>query len=284
MNTSYDVSKTFREKRQRKEEIAKSFRDSIYSLSKSNSLIIKNVEDAVLEIFNYGWEIDSMLEDDKISPYEFDQISSHLEKLGNVTRNLKKRDEENIRVMNNILSIYGCLKGIISEVQYTVDIQRTIIPEFSAINKTGYVVQEETYLNNLEELVECLEIRKINPDDQLSKLEREIIIAINTIGMIEKEITMNVMYVKPTFYMKEIIDSVEVLRATIEPIYSLIKGHYFREEIKSAKIGISLMSEDKSLNVGDTIKIRGLFSRVKGLDSLERLSRTLKTIEADDTD
>ena len=94
---------------------------------------------------------------------------------------------------------------------------------------------------------------------------------------------MNVMYVKPSFYMKEIINSVEVLRATIEPIYILIKRDYFREEIKSAKIGISLMSDDKSLNVGDTIKIRGLFTRPKGVYPLEKLSRTLKIMDNDDS-
>jgi hypothetical protein len=284
MNPNYDNTENFRVKRKRKEEIAKSFREETFSISKSDSVIIKKVEDAVLECLNYGWEIDSMLEDEKISPYEFDQISSHLEKLGDVTRNLEKNDEDNFRVMNNVLSIYDCLKGIISEIQYTEDVRPGLGNTPIPTNKKGYVVEEESYLSNLEDLLELIKTRKIDSEDQLSKLEREIIKAIKVIGLIDEEITMNVLYIKPTFYMKEIMVSVEVLRATIEPIYTLIKGYYFREEIKSAKIGISLMSEDKSLNVGDAIKIRGLFSRPKGVDSLEKLSRTLKTIENDDSE
>ncbi len=284
MNPSNDISENFKEKRQRKEEIAKSFLEETYSISKSDSAIIKTVEDAVLECLNYGWEIDSMLEDDKISPYEFDQISSHLEKLGTVTKKLEENDEDNYKAVNKILMIYDCLREIISEVQYTVDVKLGLGNMPLPKNEKGYVVEEETYLSNLEYLIENLEQRKIDSEEQISKLEREILKAIKTIGMIDKEITMNVLYIRPTFYMKEIIDSVEVLRAAIEPIHTLIKGYYFREEIKSAKIGISLMSEDKSLNVGDAIKIRGLFSRVKGLGSLEKLSRTLKTVDNENSD
>ncbi|MCE7737834.1 MAG: hypothetical protein KAU62_15320 [Candidatus Heimdallarchaeota archaeon] len=286
MNSSNSVSENLREKKERKEEIAKAFREGNYSLTKSDSEIIKGVEEAVLECLNYGWEIDSILEDDKISPYEFDQISSHLEKLGEVTKKLEQNDNENTRVINKILCIFGCMKEIIREVKYTVDVKRTIhdIQEFIAVNETGYVVEEDTYLKNLEELVDCLEAKKLDSSRQISKLEREIIKAIKTIGLIEREITLNVMYIKPSFLMKEIIDSIEILRATIEPIYILIHGHYFREEIKSAKIGISLMSEDKSLNVGEAIKIRGLFNRTKGIDSLEKLNRTIKSFDSEDSD
>jgi len=49
MNSKYDISENFKEKRQRKEEIAKSFREEVYSLLKSDSALIKSVEDAVLE-------------------------------------------------------------------------------------------------------------------------------------------------------------------------------------------------------------------------------------------
>ncbi len=284
MKSKHNISRNFKDKRERIKEIATSFRDEDYLLPKEDSAIIKSVEDAVLEILNYGWEIDSILEDDQITPYEFDQISSHLEKLGMVTRELEEKDEDNYRVINNIISIYDCLKDIISEIDYTVDVRAGLGNMPIAKNEKGYMVEEETYLMNLEDLLDCIEIGKVDSEEQLSKVEREIIKAVKTIGMIEEEIVMNVLYVKPTLYMKEIMNSVEVLRLAIEPIHTLGKSYYFREEIKSAKIGISLMSEGKNLNVGDTIKIRGLFSRPKGAYSLEKLSRILKTIENENSD
>ena len=286
MSSMNEINDDFKEKRKRKEEISNAFRDEIYSLSKTDSEIMKKLEDAVLECLNYGWEIDSMLEDDKITPYEFDQLSSHLEKLGEVTKQLEKDDEENTQVINRIICIFDSLKAIIKEVQYTVDIERQFFgfEEYKPINKIGYVIEEEAFLEKLEELVDCLEIRKLKQEDQISKVEREIINAIKTIGLIEKEVTLNVLYTKPSFLMKEIIYSIEVLQATITPIYSLIRGNYFREEIKSARIGISLMSEDKKLNVGEAIKIRWLFNKTPGIFPLEKLSRTLKTVDSDETE
>jgi hypothetical protein len=284
MKSDNIIPKDFREKRQKKEEIAKKLRDVDYSIPKEDSKVIRKIENAVLEILNYGWKIDTILEDDKISPYEFDQISSHLEKLGTVTKELEEEDEDNYRVVNNLISIFNCLSDIVRETKYIVDVKAGLGNYPISVDKIGYVVEEEAYLNNLEDLLDFIEIRKISDENQISKVEREIIKAIKTIGIIEQEVTMNVLYVKPTFCMKEILDSVEVLRAAIEPIHTLVKGYYFREEIKSAKIGISLMSEDKSLNVGDTIEIKGLFSRPKGVNSLEKLSRTLIEFENSDSD
>ena len=82
--------------------------------------------------------------------------------------------------------------------------------------------------------------------------------------------------------MNDLLSSTEVLRALLEPIHSLIRGKYFQEEIKSAKIGVALISEDKGLDIGDTIKIRGLLTRKKGVKNLSKLSDTLVTFYSDE--
>ena len=79
--------------------------------------------------------------------------------------------------------------------------------------------------------------------------------------------------------MNEILNSMEVLRALIDPIRILIDGKYFQEEIKSAKIGVALISEDKKLDIGDTIKIRGLFTKKKDANDLKKLSDTPITFD-----
>jgi hypothetical protein len=67
----------------------------------------------------------------------------------------------------------------------------------------------------------------------------------------------------------------------IEPFYHMVKGNYYSEEISSAKIGLVLLSQNKELDVGETIKIRGLFSRKRGIEELEELSSVLRSLDAD---
>lgn len=259
--------------------IAKGFRREEFSLSKNESKTIRKVEEAVLECLNYGWEIDSMLEEGELSPYEFDQLSTRLDKLGLVTKQLAENHQEIAQTLNDILLIFRLLKEIVSEVEYIEDAKINDsghVTEKSFITKTGFTIDETSYYEMLEKLDSLLEEKKTGNDVyNISKLERELNNAIKIVGKIDTEVVLNVLYLKPPVPMLEIINSIEILKATLEPIYNLIKGKYFREQIKSAKIGMDLLARNNNLNVGETIKIRGLFSRKKGLDYFEELSSVL---------
>ena len=114
-----------------------------------------------------------------------------------------------------------------------------------------------------------------------SKLERELLELAKIIGKLEEKHAFNSLYTSPTILMNEIISSLEILEAMIEPFYHMVKGNYYSEEISSAKIGLVLLSQNKELDVGETIKIRGLFSRKRGIEELEELSYVLRSIDAD---
>ena len=255
---------------------AKGFRREEFSLSHKKSKTILKIEEAVLECLNYGWEIDSMLEEGKLSPYEFDQLSTRLDKLGLVTKQLAENHQEIAQTLNDILHIFRLLKKMITEVEYIEDAKSTDsghISERNFITKTGFTIDETSYYEILEKLDFLLEEKKTDNDVyNISKLERELNNAIKIVGKIETDIVLNVLYLKPPAAMLEIMNSIEILKATIEPIYNLIKGKYFREQIKSAKIGMDLLARNNNLNVGDTIKIKGLFSRTKGLEYFDELS------------
>ena len=259
--------------------IAKGFRRDDFSLSQKKSKTIRKVEEAVLECLNYGWEIDSMLEEGELSPYEFDQLSTRLDKLGLVTKQLAETHQEIAQTLNDILKIFRIIKEMVTEVEYIEDAKINDsghITEQSFITKTGFTIDETSYYEILEKLDSLLEEKKTDNDVyNISKLERELNNAIKIVGRIDTDIVLNVLYLKPPVLMLEIMNSVEILKATIEPIYNLIKGKYFREQIKSAKIGMDLLARNNNLNVGETIKIKGLFSRTKGLEYFDDLSTVL---------
>ncbi|MCG3215441.1 MAG: hypothetical protein KAS63_01915 [Candidatus Heimdallarchaeota archaeon] len=259
--------------------IAERFRGDKFSLSKDESITIRKVEEAVLECLNYGWEIDSMLEEGNLTPYEFDQLSTRLGKLGLVTKQLAENHQNISKTMNSIILMYKLLNQIVSAVEYIEDVKYNnsgLVSTQRYITKTGYTVDEDIYYDILEKLDSLLEEEKLdNGVYNFSKLERELNNAIKITGKIDAEVVLNVLYLKPPVPMSEILNSIEILKATIEPIYNLIKGKYFREQIKSAKIGMDLLAKDNNLNVGDTIKIKGLFSRKKGTEGFDELGTIL---------
>ena len=280
MDSTTEDAQVERAKRiKRIKSIAKGFRREEFSLSQKKSKTIRKVEEAVLECLNYGWEIDSMLEEGELSPYEFDQLSTRLDKLGLVTKQLAENHQEIAQTLNDLLLIFRLLKEIVTEVEYIEDAKINDsghVTEQSFITKTGFTIDETSYYEILEKLDSLLEEKKTDNDIyNISKLERELNNAIKIVGKVDTNVVLNVLYLKPPAPMLEILNSIEILKATIEPIYNLIKGKYFREQIKSAKIGMDLLARNNNLNVGETIKIKGLFSRTKGLEYFEDLSTIL---------
>ena len=280
MDSTTEDAQVERTKRiKRIKSIAKGFRREEFSLSQKKSKTIRKAEEAVLECLNYGWEIDSMLEEGELSPYEFDQLSTRLDKLGLVTKQLAENHQEIAQTLNDLLLIFRLLKEIVTEVEYIEDAKINDsghVTEQSFITKTGFTIDETSYYEILEKLDSLLEEKKTDNDVyNISKLERELNNAIKIVGKVDTNVVLNVLYLKPPAPMLEILNSIEILKATIEPIYNLIKGKYFREQIKSAKIGMDLLARNNNLNVGETIKIKGLFSRTKGLEYFEDLSTIL---------
>jgi len=223
---------------------------------------------------NYSWEIESVLEDEKFSPYEYDKIANHLDKLLQTTELLSENDEENIQIINKIVKSFNSIKNLIKEVGYVEDIKLRYTP----VKKTGYVIEESSYVKSINAMNSLLKINKTeDKTEKKSKLEREFINLSRFLGMANEKLVMSVIYIKPPMLMSEIKASIEIITATIEPIYQMIRGKYFREEIKSAKIGLSLLTEDKNLKIGDSVKINKLFTRKKAIGELEELSEILRS-------
>ncbi len=281
MNSEYPLSIPLRERLEKLKQmkaIAKSFREENFSLPLDESKALKDLEDIVLECTNYGWQIDSMLEDDKISPYEFEQISTHLEKINDLTHKLAQNHRENAKLINKISSIYHTLYKLVQEVSYLSEDNDSGSTDNKYYSKEiGYQIEESRCCEVLEEMVTYFFEEEIPPTERnISKLERELLNSLEVISNIENGIILNVLYLKPPIVMDEILNSIEVLRILIDPIHTLIKNKYFREELKTAKIGLELISDDKSLNIGETIKIRGLFSsKKKRIPGLEEISEIL---------
>lgn len=288
MNSNNSLSDTLDERINKLEEtraIAAKFRDGQLSFDLDESAVLKHVEEAVLEFVNYGWEIDSMLEDGKLSLREVDLITDYLDKMIDVTSKLINKHQKNVLVVNKVISVCQALKRLVSEIEYLTDIeyQETETTEIRTFSKeTGYTIYESDYFEILEELKDILVDNITIKDRKISKLEREIINAIEFIGRIEENIVLNVLYLKPPILMNEILNSTEILRALLDPIHSLISGKYFQEEIKSAKIGVALISENKSLDIGDAVKIRDLFTKKRGAEDLSKLSDSLLTFDSDE--
>ncbi|MHA1954123.1 MAG: hypothetical protein ACW96U_09295 [Candidatus Heimdallarchaeaceae archaeon] len=263
-------------------DISKKLQRDDISLPANESRILLDFEEAVLECMNYGWEIDSMLEDENLSPYEYDQLVSRLEKLSEVIDILLEKHKSNVETLNKVISIYKILKSLIKEIQFVEDIVIILTKTYTVEKKTAYTINESEYLVALEALDSFFKKSKIKADERKeSKLERELLELAKIIGKLEEKHAFNSLYTSPTILMNEIISSLEILEAMIEPFYHMVKGNYYSEEISSAKIGLVLLSQNKELDVGETIKIRGLFSRKRGIEELEELSDVLRSLEKD---
>ena len=281
MNKDQNPSEVLEERLEKLEEvnrITRTFVERNIALPLNESEVLLDLEEAVLECMNYGWEIESALEDEKLSPYEYDKIANHLDKLLLTTNQLSENDKENILILNKIVKSFNSIKDLIKEVEYVEDVHSVLGQYPTPDKKIGYVIEETRYIDAINAMNSLLKISKSEKTtEKKSKLERELINLSKFLGLANEKLVMNVIYTKPPILMSEIKASLEIITATIEPIYEMIRGKYFREEIKSAKIGLSLLAEDKNLKIGDSVKINRLFSRKKTIGELEELSEILRS-------
>lgn len=281
MNKDYIPSEVLEERLQKLEDVEKitrTFKERNIALPLNESKVLLDLEEAVLECMNYSWEIESALEDEKLSPYEYDRIANHLDKLLQNTDLLSEKDEENILILNKIVKSFNSVKYLIKEVEYVEDVHSILGQYPTPDKKTGYVIEETNFIEAIIAMNSLLKIDKTEKTtEKKSKLEREFINLSRFLGLANEKLVMNVIYIKSPMLMTEIRASLEIITATIEPIYELIRGKYFREEIKSAKIGLSLLAEDKNLKIGDSVKINRLFTRKKAIGELEELSEILRS-------
>ena len=270
------------QKLERVSKISTKLQKDDISLPPNESRVLLDFEEAVLECMNYGWEIDSMLEDENLSPYEYDQLVSRLEKLSEVIDILLEKHKENVATLNKVISLYKILKKLIKEIQYIEDISIILTKTYTVEKKTGYTIEENDYFAALDAFDSFFQKSKIKTDNRKeSKLERELLELAKKVGKLEEKHAFNSLYTSQTILMNEILSSLEILEAMIEPFFHMVKGNYYSEEISSAKIGLVLLSQNKELDVGETIKIRGLFSRKRGIEELEELSDVLRTLTND---
>jgi len=261
-------------------KLSKNLVQSNLGLAYEDSQVIIKLEEGLMECMNCGWEIDSMLEDKEITPYEIDKMSSLIDEINFVTDRLGDNHKENARVMNKITETYRLLEKLVEEVKYTEDIEAGFGQTYSAVTKKGYAIYEDKYYEILNSVSDYLrKKKKTSGSEDISKLEREFVNIARILGKILDYISFNVLYIQPSHVISEFMNSLEVLKATIVPIFTLIKYDYYSTEIKEARIGLKQLYEEEEIKVGESIQIKGLFSRKKGIDELEELSEIFRSLD-----
>jgi hypothetical protein len=257
--------------------IAESFRSEKYGFPKAESEILLNLESSLFKCQDSGWEIDNILEDGELSPFEFDQLSMNVNQIDENITFLSENHKKNIETVNKIIHFYNEVEGLIKESYYTKVIQKS-----GKIHRTDnhrtYSIDEASFYNGIKALNNILQKKKSSDESgEISKLEREIACLAKTLGTIEQKVVFNVLYTKPTQILKTYKTSLEIIEATIMPLYELIKESYYLDKIQGAKEGLAKIAENEDFDIGNTISIKGLFSRKRGLSEIEELSYVLKS-------
>ena len=256
--------------------IAQNFRTGNYGFSKGESATFLNLESTLFECLDYSWEIDNILEDGELTPFEFDQLSMYISKIDEVTINLSKRHKENKEIVNKIASFHRAVGRLAKENYYYVD-SKVVLQPYQREKKKVYSFEEASFYRSLKELNNMLVKKKtIEDKNEISKIERETRCLAKILGSMEEKIAFNTLYNKPTLLIKAFQTSLEIIEVTIMPIYELIRSSYYREKIQGAKEGLAKLAESEDFAVGKTISIKGLFKRKGVIGDIEELSYLLK--------
>lgn len=256
--------------------IAERFRSVNYGFSKAETEILLNLESSLFKCQDSGWEIDNILEDGELTPFEFDQLSMHVNQIDETITFLSEKHKENIEAVNKIIHFYNKVEGLITESYYTKVIQK--LSKIQRTNHKTYSIDETLFYDGVKALNNILQKKKVSSENgEMSKLEREISCLAKTLGDMEQKVVFNVLYTKLTLILKTFKTSLEIIEATIIPIYELIKESYFLEKIQGAKEGLAKIAENENFDIGNTISIKGLFNRKRGINKIEELSYVLKS-------
>ncbi len=256
--------------------IAERFRSENYGFSKVESEILLNLESSLFKCQDSGWEIDNILEDGELTPFEFDQLSMHVNQIDENITFLSEKHKENIETVNKIIHFHNKVEGLIEESYYTKVNQK--LSKIQRTNHRTYLIDETSFYDGIKAMNNILQKKKASDEnDEISKLEREIICLAKIFGTMEEKVIFNILYTKPTLILKTFRTSLEIIEATIMPIYELIKESYYLDKIQSAKEGLAKIAETEDFDIGNTISIKGLFTRKRGISKIEELSDVLKS-------
>lgn len=256
--------------------IAETFRSENYGFSKAESEILLNLESSLFKCQDSGWEIDNILEDGELTPFEFDQLSMHVNQIDENITFLSEKHKENIETVNKIIHFHNEVEGLIEESYYTKVNQK--LSKIHRTNHRTYSIDETSFYDGIKAMNNILQKKKASDEnDEISKLEREIICLTKIFGTMEEKVIFNILYTKPTLILKAFRTSLEIIEATIMPIYELIKESYYLDKIQSAKEGLAKIAETEDFEIGNTISIKGLFTRKRGISKIEELSDVLKS-------
>ncbi|MCK5140643.1 MAG: hypothetical protein KAQ70_00465 [Candidatus Heimdallarchaeota archaeon] len=256
--------------------IAESFRNENYGFSKIESAILLNLESSLFKCLDSGWEIDNILEDGELSPFEFDQLSINVNQIDENITFLSEKHKENIEAVNKIIHFYNKVEDLIKESYYSEALQKH--GKITAVKHKMYSIDETSFYEGIKALNNILQKKKASSEsDEISKLEREISCLAKIFGTMEEKVVFNILYTKPTLILKTFRTSLEIIEATIMLIYELIKESYYLDKIQAAKEGLAKIAETEDFDIGKTISIKGLFTRKRGISRIEELSDVLKS-------
>ena len=275
-NFSDSINDTLNELEELKQKAEKLQREEL-SLTTEFSSNLLRLEKSLLECMNCGWEIDSILEDDEISPFEFEKLVENISNLSFITDELSKNHPENAKTINEVVDIYMVLHQIISKIKYVSEITSGYQGSKHYHKERGYTVFE----TKLHEAINFLSYLLLDHDKktskrEISKIERELINTARVVGLIFDRVALNSVYLEPTGLMTEVLNAADVLKTTIEPIHSLVKERYYLEEIQKAQETVDKLSKEEGLKFGDTLEIKGLFNRIKMVGALEEISEIFR--------
>ncbi|MHA1345751.1 MAG: hypothetical protein ACTSVO_14240 [Candidatus Heimdallarchaeaceae archaeon] len=257
-------------------DIAECFRNENYGFSKAESEILLDLESSLFKCLDSGWEIDNILEDGELSPFEFDQLSINVNQIDENITFLSEKHKENIETVNKIIHFYNEVEGLIKESYYSKVIQKP--GKITSVKQKTYSIDETSFYDGIKALNNILQKKKASDEiSNTSKLEREITCLAKIFGTMEEKVAFNILYTKPTLILKTFRTSLEIIEATIMPIYELIKESYYLDKIQGAKEGLAKIAETEDFDIGNTISIKGLFNRKRGISEIEELSDVLKS-------
>ncbi|MHA1667992.1 MAG: hypothetical protein ACTSX6_10835 [Candidatus Heimdallarchaeaceae archaeon] len=269
MDSDRGMNDSLDEKIKKIEKIAERLLKNQLFLPMEFSSSLMRLEKSLLEGMECGWEIDTIIEDGRITQVEGKKLELKINQLLFVVEELAKNHPENVKVINEVVNIINSLEDIISRVQYTTEFKGTS----KVKNEKGYVVLEKQFFKAIEQVSHLLlDEMRIKKGREISKIERELINTAKILGKMYNKITFNVVYIELTILMKEMINAIEILKLTIEPIYALIEERYYLEKIRKAKKIFKELSSNKILAFNEKTELKGILTRKRKRRKLKELS------------
>ena len=254
-------------------QLSKQFQEGV-SFSPPISQLLNELHAGYYLFLSHGKSIEEILQDNIISPFEYDKIVTHISAIEEQSRKLFEKHNEIKYTINIIVDIINFCGRMLEKIRYVTDVGWVLgrpDPDFSS----GYSVSSSYYTKLVEELNKLL-IGKIDKKTQQTTILEQLITQLaKLVGYLKEWTVFDIIYrLEPQFFTT-ITEIRKQLKYQLMPIYDMINEDYYKKQIDDARKGLELLSNKEELRIGNNIKIRGAFGIKKGAAELADLARKL---------